>query len=565
MVFGNRLRRSNSRKNSDRGSVVTDERLRDASHRAIEPLEQRQFLSASPVISLDTAAASHPAVIATAGKPVKAVEGKSTGKVVLATFTDPGGPGPLNDYSATVIWGDGSPPYNSAVIARTGPDEYSVTASHTYAEGVDAVHTDGKPYTVRVTVHRVDATNTPSIYKFNTFDSPTGDPTGNYGINNHQLVVGLDTNPKTFDNTGIVFNNGVGKLVSVPGAVDTETYQANDEGLIAVSFFGKSSIYHAAVYDSVHHTLKILPDVPGAAENLAGGITNSGLVVGDTFTNSSFAGGVGWTYQNGHYSFFTAPGDSPANGGTATYSVNNQGQIVGYVFNSSGHQSGYIKTGTTYTMLNYPGASGTVAYGINNEDVVTGSYALGGVQHGFLWYNGVFTTLDFPGAAATYITAVNDNGDLAGLYVDKSGNGHGFDALNLPAAISNTVVTTADVADLPVVGSALPNAANATAGVSTGPIALARFTDPGGAEAPSDYMAAVNFHDGTPLAYGTITYDAATGYFTVTASHVYKTAGTFAPPTVTINHATTVTVVNDLNQVTVAAKSLAASPLSAVS
>jgi hypothetical protein len=549
MLFRDRTPRLNSREQSRRGPAHLGNRHGEASRGAIERLEQRQLLSASPLISPDAAAASHPAVVATAGKTVKGVERKSTGNVVLATFTDPGGAGLVSDYSATVIWGDGTAPDNSATIVKTGPNAYSVIDSHTYSEGVDAVHTGGKPYSIRVTVHRVDAVDTPSVYKFHTLDSPTGDPSSNYGINNNQLVTGLDTNPETFDSTGVVFKNGVGKLVAVPGAVDTETYQVNDEGLIAVSFFGKSSIYHAAVYDSVHHSLTVLPDVPGAPENLAGGITNSGLVVGDTFTSSSFTGGVGWTYQNGHYSFFTAPGDSPAQGGTATYSVNNQGQIVGYVFNSSGAQSGYVKTGATYAMLDYPGATGTVAYGINNEDVVTGSYALGGVQYGYLWYKGVFT----------------DNGDLAGIYVDKSGNPHGFDALNVPAAVSDMAVTTADIADLPVIGSPLPNAASPVQGVSTGAVALAKFTDPGGAEAPSDYSATVNFHDGTPPAYGTISYDASTGYFTVTASHVYKTAGKFAPPTITVSHATTEKVVNDVNKVTVAAGSVAASSLSSSS
>ena len=528
---------------------------RFVSHQAIEPLESRQLLSASPASVADITASpatdSDSTVIATAAKPIKAVAGHSTGPVVVATFTDPGGGGPVSDYSATVIWGDGTPADNNAVIVEKSPNDYSVIDSHTYTQDTSPGHTGGQPYSIRVTIHHGSAINTPSAYTFKTLDSATGSPTSLYGINDTRLASGLVEDPSTFDFSGVVFKNGSGKAITVPGAVDTETYQVNNREQIAVSFFGKSSIYHAAVYDSVLDSWTLLPDVPGARENLAGGINDNGLIVGDTFTNDSFQGGQGWTYQNGHYTFFTAPGSDAAFGGTATYSVNNLGQIVGYVYDSSGVQHGYIKTGSSYSMLNAPGASGTLAVGINNQGIATGGYVINGVPYGFVWKDSVFHTVNFPGASGTVVTSINDNGDLAGLYLDKSGNSHGFEAFNVPATVSNIVITTAAVADLPVVGHPLPNVAKPTLDVSTGAVALAEFTDPGGAEYPDDYSASVNFNDGTAAVAGQITYDSATGYFTVTASHTYKTAGTFAPPTITITHETMQTVVVDLNQVKV--------------
>lgn len=405
----------------------------------VERLEPRWLLSAGA-----------PAVVATAAKTIDAVAGHNTGSIVVATFTDPAGPHPIGTYSATVIWGDGTAPYNGATIVKTGTNSYKVVAKHTYALAVGPDTTSAQPYTVTVTVHKVGAPNTPSTFKFITLD-PAGivgsSPGGNYGINDFRDVTGLVEND-AFQSTGVLFKNGVPgaqKLITIPGGSDTETYQINNRGQIAVSFYGAATVYHAAVYDKVHHTFTILPDVPGFRENLAGGITDGGLVVGDAFTSAGFAGGVGWTYQNGKYSLFTAPGNNAANGGTATYSVNNEGQIVGYVFDAKGVQHGYLKTGPAFTMIDYPGAAGTVAYGVNNEDVVAGSYRVGKVQHGYLWYQGAFETVDVPGAAGTYITAINDQGDIAGIYVDKSGNFHGFEALNVQAAVSNTAVTTANV------------------------------------------------------------------------------------------------------------------------
>ncbi len=109
------------------------------------------------------------------------------------------------------------------------------------------------------------ATATPA-YRFVTLDSTSGYPTLLYGINNNGIASGLVTNPTTGDSTGIVFKNDVGKKIVLTGALDTETYQINDAGKIAVSFFGGAKVYHAAVYDSVHHTAVILPDVKGGAK-----------------------------------------------------------------------------------------------------------------------------------------------------------------------------------------------------------------------------------------------------------------------------------------------------------
>ena len=214
-----------------------------------------------------------------------------------------------------------------------------------------------------------------------------------------------------------------------------------------MSYYGADGIYHAAVYNSVGATWSYLPDIPGATENLAGGINNHGLVVGESFTNSSFGGGVGWSWNGTQYTTFTAPGADPSltPGGTATYSVNDAGQIVGYAIDSNGIYHGYLMTGSSFTTLDYPGAAqygGTAANGINNQGVVTGYYAIDsfGDFSGFLWSNGTFTTLNFPGAVSTGITSINDEGDLAGYYIDANGNINGFVAYAVPEPGSLTLI-----------------------------------------------------------------------------------------------------------------------------
>ena len=288
-------------------------------------------------------------------------------------------------------------------------------------------------------------------YKFVTIDLPGAFGTDIYGINNQGLISGLGFN-SSFQSTGFLYNQGILTPYTAPlpgggSAIDTEFYQVNNAGQVAVSYYGADSIYHAAVYNSAAATWTYLPDIPGAAENLAGGINNHGLVVGDSFTNSGFSGGLGWSWNGSQYTTFSAPGADPSRtpGGTATYSVNDAGQIVGYSIDSSGIYHGFLKTGSSFTTLDYPGAAqygGTSANGINNKGVVTGYYYIdnAGDFSGFLWQNGEFTTLNFPGAVSTGITSINDQGDLTGYYVDSNGNLNGFVAYAVPEPSTLTLL-----------------------------------------------------------------------------------------------------------------------------
>jgi hypothetical protein len=74
-----------------------------------------------------------PAVAATGGFRVTAVAGVASRPQTVATFTDPGGPEPLADYSAQVNWGDNST--SAGVISfDAGTGVFTVQGSHPYAE-----------------------------------------------------------------------------------------------------------------------------------------------------------------------------------------------------------------------------------------------------------------------------------------------------------------------------------------------------------------------------------------------------------------------------------------------
>ncbi len=148
-------------------------------------------------------------------------------------------------------------------------------------------------------------------YNVVTVNYGSGYQTLLYGINDNGLLSGDAYNASTGYNTGVLFNGGTATLVVAPGANETEFYQVNNSGQVAVSYYGADGIYHAAVYNSAGQSWTNLPDIPGYAENLAGGINNSGTVLGDPFINTSYQGGVGWTWNGTSYSFFSATGRGP--------------------------------------------------------------------------------------------------------------------------------------------------------------------------------------------------------------------------------------------------------------
>jgi uncharacterized membrane protein len=81
-----------------------------------------------------------------------------------------------------------------------------------------------------------------------------------------------------------------------------------------------------------------------------------------------------------------------------------------------------------YAYIVFPGARVTTASGINNQNVIVGSYYDSQyVVHGFIYRAGKYTAVNFPGATETEVLGINDNNDIVGMYqVSGALNFHGF-------------------------------------------------------------------------------------------------------------------------------------------
>jgi uncharacterized membrane protein len=183
--------------------------------------------------------------------------------------------------------------------------------------------------------------------------------------------------------------------------------------------------------NSSNSTVQI--DVPSMLATLAGGINQSGQIVGmgcNTTTCSlsypSESQGFLLNQIGGSFTAINYPGAL----GTAATSINDAGDIVGNYIGCQSEDAeseffqlpctyvqlhGFLLRGGTYTNIDPPRSISTLVGGINNSGEIVGSYAEAVFKgHGFLFKSGVYTIVDFPGASSTGIGGVNDKGQIVG-------------------------------------------------------------------------------------------------------------------------------------------------------
>jgi uncharacterized membrane protein len=69
-----------------------------------------------------------------------------------------------------------------------------------------------------------------------------------------------------------------------------------------------------------------------------------------------------------------------------------------------------------FTAIEVPGATATIASGIDDQGRVVGWYVTAGLVKGFLYQDGDFTTIEYPGAVFTQIAGIGADGSMVGAY-----------------------------------------------------------------------------------------------------------------------------------------------------
>lgn len=212
-------------------------------------------------------------------------------------------------------------------------------------------------------------------------------------------------------------------------------------------------------------------DFPGGTLTTARGINNNGEIVG---AYRIVPPRHALLIKGGQY-IPLAPTTVLGTNYSEAFKNNDRGDVVGEYLDDAGFAHGFLlsKKGML-TQLDFPAASDTYAYGINESGTVVGQWDLldsnGNViaQHGFTWENGSFTQVDYPGSANTTVFGINARGDLVGEW-DDNVVAHGFIRTKQGQFTSY---------DVPVAGATLTQ----LTGINANGQILGVYIDAGGAE-----------------------------------------------------------------------------------
>jgi uncharacterized membrane protein len=109
---------------------------------------------------------------------------------------------------------------------------------------------------------------------------------------------------------------------------------------------------------------------------------------------------------------------------TVVFGINSSGEGAGGYADESGQLHGFRQRHGTVSVIDFPGATGTIVTRINDAGQIVGACGNESnvpaleLPHGFLLDHGVFTPIDVPGAVETRPFSINNKGQIVGEYVD---------------------------------------------------------------------------------------------------------------------------------------------------
>ncbi len=259
-------------------------------------------------------------------------------------------------------------------------------------------------------------------YRFITIVNPAA-PTGAlpYGINDAGLVTGQYADQHSHYH-GFGWLPGVFLSLDYPGSVGTYLGGVNNLGVAAVGYSLDGTTFHSAAYSFPSGAWTTYPDIPGYSSTEWYYVSDPGVGVGEAFGASTAVAWI-WDPVSQSYSFMAVPGSAQYS--TAANGINDKGQVVGQFTDAEGVQHGFLKDRDTYTTLDPPGSTNTIALAINNSGVIAGYWinATGGTNGFVRASDGQYTTVNYPGAGGTTIYGINNRGDICGQwYSPRTGN-----------------------------------------------------------------------------------------------------------------------------------------------
>ena len=263
------------------------------------------------------------------------------------------------------------------------------------------------------------------------------------GINNHgrivggngsgsggQAIKGYTINPpyaqgditaENFPKSAQTAVEGLNDANVLVGYYSTQNKKTGTNNAFGWYFNGK---FHEVVYPTGNNAKPPQDDLYA--------VNNHDVAVGFYENGSGRYRGYTYSIKTGKFALVTKPG-APAGGNApslSAFGINNRGDVVGEYAASGSVMDGFIKlAGGAFHTIAVPGATETVALGVNDNDTVVGAYIDGTTIHGFIWRIGGKLTVmvaDPNANNVTIINGINNKGDIVGFYEDSHGNTDGF-------------------------------------------------------------------------------------------------------------------------------------------
>jgi uncharacterized membrane protein len=269
---------------------------------------------------------------------------------------------------------------------------------------------------------------------YTTLDYPGAIFTDGVGINRFGDIVGHYVDKADVDHGYLLHKKGY-TTIDFPGSAGGHVHDINSSGAIVGQYFlgevGHAFLFSGGTYTNI--------DFPRSQTARANGINTAGDIVGaytDNNTNHEHMT-HGFLLRRAVFSSIDFPGATY----TEAWRINDNGQIVGRYKDARGNFHAYMRTNANFTSIDYPGATQTamgdvgLMGGLNNKGELVSGYCSSssscevgstGALHGFLLRAGSFTSLDIPGATGTAAFGINDQGDIVGGYTDANSRVHGF-------------------------------------------------------------------------------------------------------------------------------------------
>lgn len=301
-------------------------------------------------------------------------------------------------------------------------------------ERANSATASGSP-TARDTTH----TPMPSFLldhgRFATFDVPAACMgTSASGINDKGHIVGKYNDGTTPGGAGarehgfLRTDDGRFTTFDLPGVRSTSPLGINDRGHIV----GVYSHTSGRVGDDPNRRGFLLDggkltkiDVPGAEYTQAFDVNNRGQVVGEYLDADGYHGFL-WEHGDFTRLDFIEPGLTETEFATSALGINERGQIVGIAIPLGDPMTirGYVRDQGVYSIIKAPKKPLTAAFGINDRSQIVGAMSDSTLPsgHGFLLadrHMAEFTPLGVPGATGTVALGVNNRGQMVGFYTTR--------------------------------------------------------------------------------------------------------------------------------------------------